>query len=81
MINNFGAATGFGSTGSTTNGHPTTNHRGHGFPAASSPGPTLELYNSSQDTYVSATSPQPASAFPPIVSRVRLFLIKFILNY
>ena len=73
VINNYGqAAAGFGNTNSTPNGAP-NGHRSH-FAAPNSPGPTIELYNSSQDSvpsYVQATSPQPASAFPPIaVSRV-----------
>ena len=75
VINNYGAATaGFGNSNSTPNG-AANGHRSH-FAAPNSPGPTIELYNSSQDSvpsYVQATSPQPASAFPPIaVSRVSL---------
>ena len=73
VINNYGAANAaFGNTNSTPNGAP-NGHRSH-FATPNSPGPTIELYNSSQDSvpsYVQATSPQPASAFPPIaVSRV-----------
>jgi hypothetical protein len=76
VINNYGAAAasaaGFGNANSPANGSANS-HRGH-FPPANSPGPTIELYNSSQDSvpsYVQAASPQPASAFPSIaVSRV-----------
>ncbi|RWS29795.1 RNA-binding protein Musashi Rbp6-like protein, partial [Leptotrombidium deliense] len=75
VINNYGAATAgapnFGSSSPVTGANGTN----RGFPSTSSPGPTLELYNSSQDSvagYVQATSPQPASAFPQIaVSRLR----------
>ncbi|XP_056635666.1 RNA-binding protein Musashi homolog Rbp6 isoform X2 [Diorhabda sublineata] len=45
-----------------------------GFPAANSPGPTIDMYNSSADSvgYVQAASPQPSS-FPAIaVSRAPL---------
>lgn len=60
------AAQGFGPPASP---HTTTN-RG-GFPAANSPGPTIDMYSSNgADSvgYVQAASPQP-SGYPAIVSR------------
>jgi hypothetical protein len=86
VINNYGAAAsaaGFGNANSPANGGA-NNHRGH-FPAANSPGPTIELYNSSQDSvpgYVQAASPQPASAFQQIaVSRGPLIAAAFTNGY
>ncbi|CAG2106104.1 unnamed protein product, partial [Medioppia subpectinata] len=73
VINNYGAGSGFGNANSAPNGAPNGHHRSH-FATPNSPGPTIELYNSSQDSvpsYVQTTSPQPNSAFPPIaVSRI-----------
>lgn len=64
------AAQGFGPPASPH----TANTRG-GFPAANSPGPTIDMYNSSAGDsvgYVQAASPQPSS-FPAIaVSRAPL---------
>lgn len=64
------AAQGFGPPASPH----AANTRG-GFPAANSPGPTIEMYNSSAGDsvgYVQAASPQPSS-FPAIaVSRAPL---------
>ncbi|RWS17987.1 RNA-binding protein Musashi Rbp6-like protein [Dinothrombium tinctorium] len=72
VINNYGATAGAPNFGSSSPG-TAANGSTRGFPSTSSPGPTLELYSSSQDSvagYVQATSPQPASAFPQIaVSR------------
>ncbi|KAJ8947017.1 hypothetical protein NQ318_019098 [Aromia moschata] len=59
-------------------GPPASPHAGNtrgGFPAANSPGPTIDMYNSSAGDsvgYVQAASPQPSS-FPAIaVSRAPL---------
>lgn len=64
------AAQGFGPPASPH----AANNRG-GFPAANSPGPTIDMYNSSAGDsvgYVQAASPQPSS-FPAIaVSRAPL---------
>lgn len=74
VMNNYqaaaAAAQGFGPPASPH----AANTRG-GFPAANSPGPTIEMYNSSAGDsvgYVQAASPQPSS-FPAIaVSRAPL---------
>lgn len=75
VMNNYqaaaAAAQGFGPPASP---HAAANTRG-GFPAANSPGPTIDMYNSSAGDsvgYVQAASPQPSS-FPAIaVSRAPL---------
>ncbi|XP_072382074.1 RNA-binding protein Musashi homolog Rbp6 isoform X4 [Diabrotica undecimpunctata] len=76
VMNNYQAAAaaqaqaqGFGPPAS-----PHTTGARAGFPAANSPGPTIDMYNSSADSvgYVQAASPQPSS-FPAIaVSRAPL---------
>ncbi|KAG5896026.1 hypothetical protein JTB14_014255 [Gonioctena quinquepunctata] len=67
-----------GSSGGAGIGPPASPHAGNtrgGFPAANSPGPTIDMYNSSAGDsvgYVQAASPQPSS-FPAIaVSRAPL---------
>ncbi|CAH2086673.1 unnamed protein product [Euphydryas editha] len=70
VMNNYqAAAAGFGPPAS-----PHTAGGRAGFPAASSPGPALDVYGSAADSvgYVQAASPQP-SGFPAIaVSRAPL---------
>lgn len=72
VMNNYqaAAAQGFGPPTS-----PHANNTRTGFPAANSPGPTIDMYSSNGGdsvSYVQATSPQP-SGYPAIaVSRAPL---------
>lgn len=87
VMNNYQAAAaaqaqaqGFGPPAS-----PHTTGARAGFPAANSPGPTIDMYNSSGDSvgYVQAASPQPSS-FPAIaVSRAPLNYspVSFLINF
>lgn len=72
VMNNYQAAAAQG-YGPPTSPHATNTRTG--FPAANSPGPTIDMYSSNGGdsvSYVQATSPQP-SGFPAIaVSRAPL---------
>jgi hypothetical protein len=72
VMNNYQAAAAQG-YGPPTSPHATNTRTG--FPAANSPGPTIDMYSSNgadSVSYVQATSPQP-SGFPTIaVSRAPL---------
>lgn len=71
VMNNYQAAAAQG-YGPPTSPHGTNTRTG--FPAANSPGPTIDMYSSNGGdsvSYVQATSPQP-SGFPIAVSRAPL---------
>jgi RNA-binding protein Musashi len=71
VMNNYQAAAAQG-YGPPTSPHATNTRTG--FPAANSPGPTIDMYSSNgadSVSYVQATSPQP-SGFPIAVSRAPL---------